>query len=453
MQQFNESFVTKMQGLLKEQTPKFLEALNNPIKKAMTVNFGRLNRNNFNSLVDFDISPIPQVSNGFYINDEIKIGKHPLSHLGVIYSQEPSAMYPIQMLDIKEGEIILDLCASPGGKFIQILEKLNGTGLLVSNEIVYNRAKVLYENLNRMGFKNFAITCNSPADFEKTNLKFDKILVDAPCSGEGMFRRKNFDFQAYNNSSIETNSKRQLSILNSIKNLLKPNGKLVYSTCTYDIQENENVIVNFLKNNPNFKLIDYPRLNDVTSEGIKIEGFDTQFCKRRYPHLFEGEGQFMALLEKTDKQETETEKNDNFSASGYCNLFKKDIEVLRKEFENYANIQGLKLVKKNDNIFILPDTLLDFENLNLLSIGTLLGSIIKGTFKPAHNSFHTYPEIFKNNIELNDLQLDEYLKGLEIDIDSPLNGICAVSYKGIPLGGGKLINGRLKNYYPKELRN
>ena len=154
-------------------------------------------------------------------------------------------MYPVELLDIKEGDFVLDLCASPGGKSIQILEKLNGSGFLLSNEIVYSRAKILYEKLNRMGFNNFAITCNSPQDFIGSDLKFDKIIVEAPCGGEGMFRKDNFDLNAYKQSNIETNANRQMEILNCAKSLLKDGGHLVYSTCTYDRRENEQVIEKF----------------------------------------------------------------------------------------------------------------------------------------------------------------------------------------------------------------
>ena len=260
MQEINEQFKLKMEKLLGTEAPDFFAALENPCKKAITINTSKVSTEEFEKLADFSITPIPEVSNG-YIVENLKVGSHILNHLGCIYSQEPSAMYPVEMLDIEQGDIVLDLCSAPGGKSIQILEKLNGTGLLVANEIVYNRAKILYENLNRMGFKNFIITCASPQEFENTNLKFDKILVDAPCGGEGMFRRDNFDFSAYSKASIETNAKRQLNILNSIKDLLKPNGRLVYSTCTYDILENESVINDFLTTNDNYHIIDYPRLN------------------------------------------------------------------------------------------------------------------------------------------------------------------------------------------------
>ncbi len=446
----NEHFKLKMEKLLGTEAPYFFKSLDEPSKKAITVNFCKLSKDNFQNLADFEFNPIPEVDNG-YIVKNLKVGSHILNHLGVIYSQEPSAMYPVEMLNIEEGDIVLDLCSAPGGKSIQILEKLNGTGLLIANEIVYSRAKILYENLNRMGFKNFIITCASPQEFEDTNLKFDKILVDAPCGGEGMFRRDNFDFSAYSKASIETNAKRQLNILESIKHLLKPNGKLVYSTCTYDILENENVIYRFIKSNPEFQIKEYPRLHKVTSQGIVIEGANTQYTRRRYPHKFDGEGQFMALLQKGNSEVEE--KTSKLYARGFEPVYKKDIELLRSTFKDVANIKDLNLYKRNDNYYVAPDCDFDFGNINVLTLGVLLGTLNKDTIKIAHEFYHAYPELFYNHIELDDTQVADYLKGYEVDIDNNSKGIIIVKYKGIALGGGKAVNGRLKNYYPKNLRN
>ena len=447
--QYSDKFINKMNVLLGNESQAFFDALEKPISKAITVNTLRQPQN-FENLIECNYRQIPKINNG-YIVDNLKVGKHILSHLGVIYSQEPSAMYPVQMLDIQEGDIILDLCAAPGGKSIQILEKLKNTGLLVSNEIVYNRTKILYENLNRMGFTNFAITCNSPQDYEKTSLKFDKILVDAPCGGEGMFRRSDFDFDAYNNSSIETNAKRQLSILNSIKNLLKPNGKLVYSTCTYDIIENENVVAEFLKTNPDFQLVNCPELDSVTTPGIHIEGTNTELCKRRYPHLFEGEGQFMAVMQKVSNGVCEYD--EEFQAHGYSEIYRKEIDPIKKAFKDVANISQLHIVRRGENYYSLPNTTLDFEDLNLVSIGTHLGQLTKSGFKIAHSMYHNLGELFYNKIELSKEEVEKYLIGYELDTPNTQNGVCVVTHLNIPLGGGKISNGKLKNYYPQNLRN
>jgi len=453
----NESFKTKMKDLLGNSSQSFFDSLDKPSKKAITVNFSRISTDDFAKLADFKTTSIKKVDNGFLV-ENLKFSSHKLSHMGIIYSQEPSSMYPIQMLDIKPNDIILDLCAAPGGKSIQILEKLNNTGLLISNEIVYNRAKVLYENINRMGFTNSVITCNSPQDFENTDLKFDKILVDAPCGGEGMIRKDGFDINSYNAQSIDTNASRQLSILNSIKGLLKEGGILVYSTCTYDIRENEGVIAKFLQENPNFEILPCDNLKDVTTMGVKINNTNTDYTLRRYPHLFEGEGQFMAKLRKATSDNSDNDcyssKLDDFQAKGFTTLYRKEKEQIIRELKNIVNLDGFNFSKRNNSIFVMPEIHLDYEGLNILSIGTLLGTIDKNGIKISHEFYHSFGNRFQNSIELDNEQIYNYLKGYEIELDSnqQLAGICVVTHNNIAIGGGKITGNKLKNYYPKQLR-
>ncbi len=467
--ELSKEFILKMQNLLGEQSDAFFESLNSPSTKAITVNYSRISGKDFKELADFDHEKIYATDNGFY-TEGLKFNENILSHLGIIYSQEPSAMFPVEMMNIEKGDYILDVCSAPGGKSIQILEKLKNTGMLVSNEIVYNRAKILYENLTRMGFDNFAITCNSPEDFEKTNLKFDKILVDAPCGGEGMIRKNGFDHDALKSSSIETNAKRQLSILNSIKGLLKKGGTLIYSTCTYDTRENEEVVVKFLEENPNFHLVKPNKIfDDVTVDGVKLDGYDTHYTKRRYPHLFRGEGQFMAVLKKDGNENVDFPllKADNIQP-----VSRKDYNDIARELKNMIDLKGrtiqqigltakadsvidltgLNLYKRGDTIYTIPDKFIDLSGLNVLTIGTILGTLTKGNLKIHHNFYHTYPMRFTNRVDLSKDDVKKYLHGEEIDIDESLKGIVAVTHHGIGLGGGKCVNGRLKNYYPKELR-
>lgn len=444
-----QEFKSKMISLLGSEADEFFCALDNPPQKAITINTSRISKEKFEKLADFTFSPIEKIENGYYV-ENFKFNINPLNHAGIIYSQEPSAMYPVQFLDIQENDIVLDMCASPGGKSIQILEKLNNTGLLVSNEIVYNRAKILFENLTRMGFDNFAITCNNPKDFEEIDIKFDKILIDAPCGGEGMFRRENFDFNSYKLINIETNSKRQLSILESAKNLLKNGGTLVYSTCTYDIRENEEVIANFLKSNPEFEITKLDNFKDIASSGIRLEPFDTDLAFRRYPHKFKGEGQFMIALKK--KGFDEESSLSKFQAKGFERINKKEETLINQTFKGIANISDLEFVKRNDTIYALPKiNAIDFKNLNLLTIGTVVGSINKNILKINHNFYHSQGERFYKKINLNISELNEYLKGNEIDTQEE-NGICVICYQDICVGGGKVSNGKIKNYYPKELR-
>lgn len=441
-----ESFKIKMIELLGDDYPLFESSLDNLSQKGITVNFSKINKEDFEKNCNFDISPIPMINNGYYVKD-LKFGSNIYNHLGVIYSQEPSAMYPIELLDIQKDDIVLDLCASPGGKSIQILEKLNGSGFLVSNEIVFNRAKILYENLNRMGFTNYAITCNSPQDFLKQDIKFDKIIVDAPCGGEGMFRKDNFDMNAYKQSNIQTNAKRQLEILNTAKNLLKKGGKMVYSTCTYDRRENEEVIEKFLSDNSNFKIVKNRNFERVASQGeCKNEEIKTSVY-RRYPHLHSGEGQFMALLEKEGNEEIEL---DSQLPKQFSILYRNNRKQFEKNFQNIADIENLDIAKRNDTYFALPKNFPNLSNLNILTIGCIIGTMEK-TFKINHTFYRNYANLFFKKIELNEKEVSKYLKGEEIDCNEE-NGVCVITHKNIPLGGGKITSGKIKNYYPKELR-
>ena len=444
--QLPESFILKMQDLLGDEFPSFLHSLEEPSQKGITVNFSKISKNNFEKIADFKLSPVPLVNNGYFV-ENFKFGEHILNHLGIIYSQEPSAMYPVELLDIEKGDFVLDLCASPGGKSIQILEKLDGTGFLLSNEIVYSRAKLLYENLNKMGFKNFAISCNSPKDFENINIKFDKIIVDAPCGGEGMIRKNNFDMSSYKQSNIETNAKRQLEILNSIKHLLRDGGKIVYSTCTYDRRENEGVIENFLENNLDFEIIGNKDFEKIASTGISDNKEIAQSSYRRYPHKHKGEGQFMVLMQKLGNEEIE---NTNRLPNTFSILYRNSLKDFERNFTSIANIKDLNIAKRNNSYFALPENYPNLEKLNILTIGCLIGTQEK-TFKISHQFYRTYSKLFLNKVDLDLENAIKYLKGEELDCDRK-NGIVVVTHKNIPLGGGKIANEKLKNYYPKELR-
>ncbi len=439
-----ENFKLKMQNMLGNQYDAFIRSLDNPIEKAITVNTGRIDMETFAKIADFQYSPVPNIPNGYYVAN-LHYSKSLLSHMGIIYSQEPSAMYPVELLDVQPGDIVLDVCGAPGGKSTQIMEKLNGSGFLLSNEIEYSRTKILYENLNKLGYNNYAIINNSPIDIEKTELLFDKILVDAPCGGEGMFRRDNFDFNSYKNINIETNAKRQLSILNSVKNRLKKGGRLVYSTCTYDIHENEMVVAEFLTKNPDFHLIHIPGYENSLTHGIKLDNCDTEKCYRRYPHLFRGEGQFMAVLEKDGNDTTEL---TDFTNEKFKPVYRKNMDEINKLFKGVADISGLNIYNKND-VYFAVDNALHLDGLNVLNIGTIICS--GKPMKIHHNFYHTFADRFYNIIDPDDNNAIKYIQGLEIDVDAP-NSIVAVTTHHIPLGGGKVTGDKLKNYYPKELR-
>lgn len=444
-----QDFQNKMTNLLGDESHAFFEALDKPQQKGITVNYARMEENVFLQNFDNEIEKIPLVDNGYYVGN-FKFADNIFNHLGVIYSQEPSAMYPVEMLDIKEGDRVLDVCASPGGKSIQILEKLNGTGILVSNEIVFKRAKILQENISRMGFDNCIITCNSPEDFENIDCQFDRILVDAPCGGEGMIRKANFDIDNYSPNAIDTNAKRQLKILNSVKHLLKDGGRLVYSTCTYDIRENEGVIAQFLKDNNDFEIINKNEFLSVCDKGIKIENFDTQLALRRYPHKCRGEGQFMiALVKKSTSAEIPPPKTSTFK--NYCKISNKERNIINDTFRYVVDTNHMEFVKKDNFIFTIPQTKINTFDLNVMYPGTFVGEIKQGILKVSHEFYHTFGKNFYHKIDLDHDQANKYLRGEELSIDEP-NNIYAVTYLSTALGGGKAVNGRLKNYYSKDLR-
>lgn len=442
-----KDFEQKMRDLLGSQADEFFKSLDNPSQKAITVNFERLKKNVFEKNCDFEIEPIPLTQNGYFASIP-KFSQNVFNHMGVIYSQEPSAMYPVELMDIHPQDLCLDVCASPGGKSIQILEKLGGDGVLVSNEIVYGRAKILRENLTRMGFDNFVITCNSSEELNKSGTMFDKILVDAPCGGEGMIRKNNFDLNFYNPTSIDSNAERQLEILENISPLLKPNGILVYSTCTYDIRENEQVIFNFIKKHPDFEILNKNEFLAVCDSGIKIEDISTNFGLRRYPHRFKGEGQFMIALKKVDGESLSPKPS---LPKGFGDVNQKELATIRSALKGVVNLRLDSLVKINDEIYVLPKCKLNLKNLNVIYLGVHVGTLQKNIFKIAHEFYHTYGKYFENKIELNDFDVYKYLHGEELSFEKP-NGIYAVEFLGVTLGGGKMTNGKLKNYYPKELR-
>lgn len=386
---------------------------------------------------------------GYYVPNNYKIGDSLLNHAGIIYSQDSSSMIPVELMGIEKGDFVLDLCAAPGGKSIQILNKLNNTGLLISNEIEYSRAKILFENITRMGFKNSIITNSDAKAFAKSELMFDKILVDAPCSGEGLIAKSKTIID-WKKEYIEPNAERQLSILNDIKSSLKNGGVLVYSTCTFNTKENEEVVFKFLTQNPEFELVTPPEnFRKKLNEGIAISGKDMSCCLRCYPHKSNGSGQFVAVMKKKgEKQENKI-----------TNIYKKKISLkeIKSITEFLTNVLNEKndlldkLYKVNDNIYILASEL-DCSPVKILCNGCVLGELSGNILKPNHCFFKKYGNEFKNKIELDDNSAKRYVNGEQLEVDLNLKGYGVFLYKGFVLGGFKANNGRANNLYPKNLR-
>ena len=397
------------------------------------ISLNRLKADN-TDILPFDTEKCPFYQNGYYILcDEKGIGNTPLHHAGVFYVQEPSAMSAVTLLDVQKGDKVLDLCAAPGGKSAQIASCLQNTGLVWSNEIVKNRAQILLSNFERMGIsKGIVSSCHPDILCQKLQGYFDKVLVDAPCSGEGMFRKNPDAIREWSREHVLSCAERQLSILNSAANAVKNGGILVYSTCTFSFEENEGVMKRFLAENPDFEMC-----------GISEHfGRKTELpCAVRITPVENGEGHFAAKLHKKGESLSET----------FTRSLKGDIPKELKEI--FHELPKGNYITVNDKLYIMPEDTPDFKGLGIIRSGILAGEFVKKRFEPSHALFmSSKAENIKRVLELDDIRIKEFLSGMEIDSDCQ-NGYTAVTYKGIVTGFGKTSNGRLKNKYPKGLRS
>ena len=266
-------FLDRMKQMLEEEYPAFLNSYEDARYQALRINPSKTDRNRFAEETSFHLQPVPWEANGFYYEKEDQPGKHPYHEAGVYYIQEPSAMAPAAYLDAQPGEKVLDLCAAPGGKSTQIAAAMQGKGLLVSNEIHPARAKILSENMERMGVKNVMVTNESPQTLAGMFTEyFDRIMVDAPCSGEGMFRKNEQACEEWSPENVQVCAARQQEILACAASMLRPGGRMVYSTCTFAPEENEGTISRFLEQHPQFHIVPvkkYPGMADGVAAWTK----------------------------------------------------------------------------------------------------------------------------------------------------------------------------------------
>lgn len=433
-------FLNKMKSLLGNEFDEFLKFYNNENFRGLRVNTLKCSVDKLKALIGFEMKPTPFCKEGFYIPKNIKsIGNNPLHHAGAFYVQEPSATSAVTMLDVKEGDKVLDLCAAPGGKSTQIAAALNGKGLLWANEIVKNRSLILLSNIERMGVRN-AVVSNCHPDVLCNSLRgyFDKILVDAPCSGEGMFRKNDDAQNQWSQEHVEGCGVRQLQILNSAKNALKENGVLVYSTCTFSPEENEEVITKFLKENPDFVLED---------SGVSFGRPALKYGRRILP-MDGGEGHFAVRLRKTSETvsvpvvKQQLKKIPNVVNDFYESTF------INKPFGDNIEIIG-------DKAYAVAFELPEIKGLSVLRKGVLLGEIKKNRFEPHHSAFMAAKKedcTRAVDLELNSNDIVKFFHGEEIKVSADLKGYTAVCVQGITTGFGKVSSGNLKNKYPKGLR-
>nr|WP_319487978.1 RsmF rRNA methyltransferase first C-terminal domain-containing protein [uncultured Caproiciproducens sp.] len=437
-----QNFKNKMKKMLEKDYDNFLSCYNEPYYRGIRLNTLKCNKQKLEASLPFQIEKAPFSPFSYYIpHESSKIGFLPMHHAGAFYSQEPSAASAVTALAPKPGEKVLDLCAAPGGKSTQIAALLNGSGLLWSNEIVKSRANILLSNIERTGVKNAVVSschpevlCNGLAGY------FDKVLVDAPCSGEGMFRRDEQAVQDWSQEHVEACAVRQLAILLSAANALKENGVLVYSTCTFSAEENEDVVSTFLKQRNDFTLLECDQPFGRPAYLAK--------ARRVFP-MDGGEGHFVAVMQRLSKNSAypapyslKNTKMQDMAKDLYSQIFRAELTSAIEQI--------------GDSFLLLPSELPHLKGLGVIRAGVLLGEAKKNRIEPAHAAFMAAkPQELNFLIDLphDSNRISAFLRGEEIETNESFRGFAGVAVNGVLTGFGKCSNGRLKNRYPKGLRN
>lgn len=450
-----QDFITKMKLLLKNEVDEFFACYEKERTAGLRINPLKITEQQWQRLAPFPLEKIPFVKYGYYYHyDQVEPGKHPYHLAGLYYIQEPSAGFVAEVLDVKPGDLVLDLCAAPGGKSTQIGALLNGDGILVANEIVSKRAKVLSENIERMGIKNAIVTNETPEKLAKHFPHyFTKIVVDAPCSGEGMFRKDPESIQFWSTDHVKQMSEIQYKILQNAYQMLKSGGILVYSTCTFSPEENEQVVERFLNDFPDMELVEIEKIagiSDGRPEWSVKQTKDLKKCARIWPHLIKGEGHFIAKMKKTsvtiDKKPIKKAKTK---------LPVKELQYFFDFQKNYlVDVDFPNITKFGNQLYSLPPNCPDLTNLKILRAGLHLGELKKNRFEPNHAlALYLKKENVKQTVNLSSTEKiwQQYVKGETIK-GCGQNGWVLVTIDGFSLGWGKEIDGIVKNFYPKGLR-
>lgn len=441
-------FISEFTKLLGPEVEEFKKAFNKKAHRGLRINPGKINETNlFNRYGDLE--KVPWCGEGYYLPDDLFLGRDPWHMAGAFYLQEPSAMLPVEVLDPKPGEVVLDLAAAPGGKSTQILSKLQGKGVLVSNEINPGRTKALRENLERWGYENYLVLNEDPNRLlDVFSSFFDRILVDAPCSGEGMFRKNPEALKEWSREHVAGCSVRQEKLLNTAAKLLKEGGVLVYSTCTFNPEENEKVIANFLKQNSDF-ILEEVKIKGVSAGIPAWADGNPELAKtyRIWPHRQRGEGHFVARLLKvaggTFNHKTKSSK-------------KRGIKEIPKEFSifwrEYINLPEPEIFIKGEKVYLVPEDFQKIAGIRVIKAGLLLGEIKKGRFLPSQELSHSIlGKNFKKQIALTQDQLKAFLRGESFSLALD-EGWYLIVDSGVGLGFGYVKKGIFKNQLAKYLR-
>ena len=425
-----EAFLKRIHTQLGEEYEDFLRSLERP--RAVALRFNPLKGEV--PQLPFVGSPVPWEPMGYYYDPDSRPGLHLYHEAGVYYLQEASAMAPVALLDPQPGERICDLCAAPGGKTTQIAGRMMGEGFLLCNEYSPKRAKILSRNIERMAVANALVT-NEPTEVLARRFPgfFHRVLVDAPCSGEGMFRKEEAAVADWSQEAVEMCARRQQEILNNAAQMVAPGGRLVYSTCTFAPEEDEGVVAEFLARHPEFspESVEAPWFQTVENGGYRL-----------WPHKLLGEGHFAAVLKRNGGEEGRVPVCPGGRLPKEWTEFAKALEI---------RLPAGKAVAFGDNLYWAPEELPELAGLRVLRPGLELGEVKKGRFQPAHalalwlkdcgNTARFAPE---------SPELARYLHGDVIPWGK--KGWCLVMAGDYSIGWGKGDGNCLKNHYPKGLR-
>ena len=425
-----ELFLQRMRTQLGAEYDEFLLSLQRPRAVALRFNpmKGRAPK------LDFVGERVPWEPMGYYYDPQARPGLHVYHEAGVYYLQEASAMAPVALLDPQPGERVLDLCAAPGGKSTQIAGRMRGEGLLLCNEYSPKRAKILSQNVERLGIANAIVTNETPLSLSRRLPDFfDRVLVDAPCSGEGMFRKEEAAVTDWSPETVEMCARRQDEILDCAAGLVKPGGRLVYSTCTFAPQEDEEAVLRFLDAHPDF-----------APEPVEAPWFAESgpAMYRLWPHKLLGEGHFASVLRRMGQLE-----NHYAPPSG---------EKLPRSWEDFAVELGIQLppgrgIFFGQTLYWAPAGMPDIEGLRVLRPGLELGTVKKDRFEPAHALALWLKECTRQaSYPADSAEIRSFLHGDVIPC--PEKGWCLVKTGDFSLGWGKGDGRQLKNHYPKGLR-
>ena len=442
-----EPFLEQMRSLLgPDEMTSFLESYETGRQYGLRLNRSKISSSRFNELAPFPVKPIPWIDNGYFYTAEIRPARDPFYFAGLYYLQEPSAMTPANRLPVSPGDKVLDLCAAPGGKSTELAAKLAGSGTLVCNDISPSRLKALLKNLELFGVENACILSEPPARLaERFEGYFDKILIDAPCSGEGMFRKEPAVIKSWLEHGNAFYVKLQEEITEAALRMLKPGGMLLYSTCTFSPLEDEQMIARMLGLDSSLSVID----------PLPYEGFDKgrpewadgspdlEKCVRIWPHRMEGEGHFLALLKKDGGGDA---RQDHRQA-------RTDLSFLPEPAaEFFADIKRdydfSRLSERQEKLYLLPECEKEIAGLRVMRSGLLLGECRKGRFEPSQALAMTLSaDSFGNSLNLgrDDPRVLKYLKGETIEASEINDGWVLVCTEGFSLGFGKASGGTIKN--------